>query len=236
MKKVMIFFLVSVFFIVGCTDYNRPAPTYFCKEVTDCQNKVPLIDCVGEWNCVQGQCVFECDTGKEKPYLELQAEPMSGIAPLTVTLQADLFDVEGHEEEYYCTSMTWDLGNGEKLAAIPGCIPYEEASKQDDFMQLDYLQKYTYKKPGTYVVSFTLGNLQSDKILLTVLDKKKLQCKEDSDCVPAECCHPRSFVNKKYGPNCGEIACTMNCEGPIDCGAGFPVCQEGMCVIAVNIV
>ena len=113
---------------------------------------------------------------------------------------------------------------------------YEEASKQDDFIQLSYLQKHTYKKPGTYVVSFRLGNLRSEKVIITVMDKEQLTCKEDSDCVAAECCHPRAVVNKKYGPNCGEIACTMNCEGPLDCGAGFPVCDKGMCVIAVNVL
>lgn len=56
-------------------------------------------------------------------------------------------------------------------------------------------------------------------------------CEVDSDCVPEQCCHPTSCVNKKFAPNCGGIFCTEVCQGPIDCGAGKCVCMDNMCII-----
>lgn len=55
-------------------------------------------------------------------------------------------------------------------------------------------------------------------------------CLVDSDCLPAECCHPRTAINKDYAPSCEGIACTMNCEpGTLDCGQGEVQCIEGKC-------
>ncbi|RLI88347.1 MAG: hypothetical protein DRO76_00555 [Candidatus Altiarchaeales archaeon] len=57
------------------------------------------------------------------------------------------------------------------------------------------------------------------------------QCTKDSDCVPEQCCHPTSCVNKRFAPNCSGIMCTMVCQGPIDCGAGRCVCKDNKCVV-----
>lgn len=56
-------------------------------------------------------------------------------------------------------------------------------------------------------------------------------CRADSDCVPAQCCHPAEVVNKKFAPDCTATMCTMMCKGPLDCGAGTPVCKNNVCVI-----
>lgn len=56
-------------------------------------------------------------------------------------------------------------------------------------------------------------------------------CIADEDCVPAQCCHPTSVVNKKFAPDCEGIVCTAVCEGPLDCGAGRPACVSSRCVI-----
>jgi hypothetical protein len=53
----------------------------------------------------------------------------------------------------------------------------------------------------------------------------------DADCVPAQCCHPTGCCNKAYAPACGNVACTMSCEGPIDCGAGSCRCVGGKCSV-----
>lgn len=59
-------------------------------------------------------------------------------------------------------------------------------------------------------------------------------CRNDSDCVPAQCCHPTSCINEDYKGPCTEL-CTAVCEGPIDCGAGRCGCVEGRCrVIPTN--
>jgi hypothetical protein len=53
-------------------------------------------------------------------------------------------------------------------------------------------------------------------------------CTQDSDCVPAQCCHPTSCINKEYKEVC-DVLCTASCEGPIDCGAGHCGCVNGQC-------
>jgi len=56
-------------------------------------------------------------------------------------------------------------------------------------------------------------------------------CTTIEDCVPAQCCHPSSCTGKVAAPLCGNVMCTMSCEGPIDCGAGSCGCVDEKCGI-----
>jgi hypothetical protein len=58
-------------------------------------------------------------------------------------------------------------------------------------------------------------------------------CTNDDDCIPAECCHPTSCINKAEKGVCN-MMCTMNCQGPIDCGAGYCGCVNGKCVVVAS--
>ncbi len=58
-------------------------------------------------------------------------------------------------------------------------------------------------------------------------------CLTDDDCVPAECCHPASCINKANKGVC-TLLCTMSCEGPIDCGAGRCGCVNGKCSVVAT--
>ncbi|HUT37694.1 MAG TPA: hypothetical protein VMW77_00125 [Methanoregula sp.] len=60
-------------------------------------------------------------------------------------------------------------------------------------------------------------------------------CTIDDDCVPAECCHPTSCINKAEKSVCN-VMCTMSCEGPIDCGAGHCGCVNGKCSVVASTV
>lgn len=55
-------------------------------------------------------------------------------------------------------------------------------------------------------------------------------CSVDSDCVPEQCCHPTSCINRTLKQACNE-ACTLECRGPIDCGAGHCGCINGTCQV-----
>jgi hypothetical protein len=55
-------------------------------------------------------------------------------------------------------------------------------------------------------------------------------CTGESDCVPAQCCHPTSCINKVAERACNEM-CTMSCQGPLDCGAGSCGCVKGTCSV-----
>ena len=59
-----------------------------------------------------------------------------------------------------------------------------------------------------------------------------LYCKMDEDCVPAQCCHPTSCINKDYKPDCSGIVCTMECApNTMDCGQGKCVCVDNTCQV-----
>jgi len=55
-------------------------------------------------------------------------------------------------------------------------------------------------------------------------------CTADTDCVPAQCCHPTSCMNQASVHVC-DVLCTASCEGPLDCGAGRCGCVNGICSV-----
>jgi hypothetical protein len=59
-------------------------------------------------------------------------------------------------------------------------------------------------------------------------------CVQDSDCVPAKCCHAIDAVNQENAPDCSEISCSLGCEeGTLDCGQGKISCIEGSCEVVI---
>ncbi len=57
-------------------------------------------------------------------------------------------------------------------------------------------------------------------------------CTSDSDCIPEQCCHPDSCVNKKFEQDCSGTACTAECrKGTMDCGCGKCACIDGRCMV-----
>jgi len=54
-------------------------------------------------------------------------------------------------------------------------------------------------------------------------------CTADSNCVPAECCHPTTCINSESKGVCN-LMCTMECRpGTLDCGQGSCKCIAGNC-------
>lgn len=76
------------------------------------------------------------------------------------------------------------------------------------------------------LIALILLIIRSDKE-----EKEAGECKTDSDCVPATCCHPDACVPKEKAPNCDRVMCSMVCSGPLDCGAGYCGCVGGKCNI-----
>lgn len=72
-------------------------------------------------------------------------------------------------------------------------------------------------------------------VLVSVLKKdspkqEEIQCNENSDCVPATCCHPDSCVSKLNAPNCEGAICTADCvPGTLDCGQEKCICKLNKC-------
>jgi len=58
----------------------------------------------------------------------------------------------------------------------------------------------------------------------------KYSCQTNEDCMPEQCCHPTSCINKAFQPNCSGIACTMECRPEtMDCGQGSCACIDSHC-------
>ncbi len=56
-------------------------------------------------------------------------------------------------------------------------------------------------------------------------------CTSDWQCVAAQCCHATGCINALFQPDCTGIACTLECSGPLDCGAGHCGCVNGTCTV-----
>jgi hypothetical protein len=61
---------------------------------------------------------------------------------------------------------------------------------------------------------------------------EELQCSEDFECVPDECCHADGTINRDFAPECMSMLCTAECvEGTIDCGQADLKCVENKCQV-----
>ncbi len=72
-------------------------------------------------------------------------------------------------------------------------------------------------------------------IFLVACTPSEKKCTQDTDCVPATCCHAADSVNKEHGPNCVGQLCTLDCEpNTIDCGQGKIKCVENQCKVELK--
>ncbi len=76
-----------------------------------------------------------------------------------------------------------------------------------------------------------VATVQSSPAATAPTPMNAMGCTAPEDCVPAQCCHPTSCINKVAQRDCSGTACTMSCEGPLDCGAGSCGCVQGQCSI-----
>ncbi len=99
------------------------------------------------------------------------------------------------------------------------------------FIHIGCIHKGNTTSTSTITTTTTLTTT-STTINITQI---RYECKEDKDCVPAQCCHPVSCINKRFAPNCKGIMCTMECRaGTMDCGYGRCVCNKNRCEVKWN--
>lgn len=75
------------------------------------------------------------------------------------------------------------------------------------------------------------GNCDEGENLCNSPEDCEYVCYRDEECVPAQCCHPTRCVPLALAPDCTDVTCTLVCEGPIDCRAGFCGCLRGECTV-----
>lgn len=99
--------------------------------------------------------------------LVLSAEPLTGSAPLTVQFEAILTGGPDNSYELYCASEYWELGDGHGLGLAHACEEWTPAAR----LPRNYSLEHQYQSPGTYEVSFRLGDhhtLVSNGVSITV--------------------------------------------------------------------
>jgi hypothetical protein len=93
-------------------------------------------------------------TSDSKATVKLTVQPVTG-SPLTVRLIADVVGGEDNDKNLYCQGVTWNLGDGNQIAMMPGCIMWTS----DSTFNRHWEETYTYEKTGTYAVAFEYGTL-----------------------------------------------------------------------------
>ena len=96
----------------------------------------------------------------EKPSISLKASPAVGFAPMRVVLTADLKGGPDDYEEFYCATIEWDMGDGNKSEQRADCEPYEPGKSQ---IKRRYVKDQTFNIPGSLRVQFILK--QKNKIV-----------------------------------------------------------------------
>jgi len=83
------------------------------------------------------------------------------------------------------------------------------------------------------IITLTITLLILLLISCTPIENPK-QCTQDSDCIPAQCCHAIDAVNKDATPECQGKACTLDCApNTLDCGQGEIKCIENTCTAVI---
>ncbi len=63
----------------------------------------------------------------------------------------------------------------------------------------------------------------------------ELFCETPADCVPAQCCHADSAINKQHAPDCTGTFCTAECAPKtLDCKQGEIKCIANTCRVVLK--
>lgn len=98
----------------------------------------------------------------EKPSISVKASPMIGFAPIRIVLTADVKGGPNDYEQFYCATVEWDMGDGNKSEQAADCEPYEAGKSE---IKRRYVRDQVFQYPGDYRVEFRLK--QKDKIVGT---------------------------------------------------------------------
>jgi hypothetical protein len=70
------------------------------------------------------------DAADPRPKVTLKAQPVIAMAPARVVLTAELTGGANDYEEFYCTAVEWEWGDGTKSESSSDCAPYEAGKSE----------------------------------------------------------------------------------------------------------
>ena len=92
------------------------------------------------------------DAADPRPKLSLRAQPVIAMAPARVVLTAELTGGANDFEEFYCTGVEWEWGDGTKSESSSDCAPYEAGKSE---IKRRYTVEHVFRA-GVYRVMFHL--------------------------------------------------------------------------------
>src|SRR5471032_2018318 len=70
------------------------------------------------------------DSPDPRPQVKLKAQPVIAMAPARVVLTAELVGGANDFEEYYCSAVRWEWGDGTTSESSSDCAPYEAGKSE----------------------------------------------------------------------------------------------------------
>jgi hypothetical protein len=99
-------------------------------------------------------------TRAERPSIALRAAPLVAFAPARVSVRAELKGGADDFEQYYCSTVEWEWGDGTISETTTDCEPYEPGKSE---IRRYYSNTHTFTMGGRYQVRFKLK--QGDKVV-----------------------------------------------------------------------
>ena len=92
------------------------------------------------------------DAADPRPKVSLKAQPVIAMAPARVVLTAELTGGANDYEEFYCTAVEWEWGDGTKSESSSDCAPYEAGKSE---IKRRFTVEHVFRT-GVYRVMFHL--------------------------------------------------------------------------------
>lgn len=87
-----------------------------------------------------------------RPKVSLKATPVIAMAPARIVLTAELTGGVNDYEEFYCSAVEWEWGDGTKSESSSDCAPYEAGKSE---IKRRYTVEHVFRA-GVYRVMFHL--------------------------------------------------------------------------------
>lgn len=100
-----------------------------------------------------GTLARENGSDDPKPSIDLKVSPSMGFAPFRAVLTADIRGGADDYEQFYCATVEWDMGDGNKGEQQLDCDPYEAGKSQ---IKRRFVREQVFDTPGEYRVIFRL--------------------------------------------------------------------------------
>ena len=92
------------------------------------------------------------DAADPRPKVSLKATPVIAMAPARVVLTAELTGGANDFEEFYCSGVEWEWGDGTKSESSSDCAPYEPGKSE---IKRRFTVEHVFRA-GNYRVMFHL--------------------------------------------------------------------------------